>query len=473
MHESGVSSPMNTQRTVIALLMQLRAAAAIACITAIVGCTQHAATPAAPSDAGTMNGQPMVAEQQQTDPAVVTAPTPQQATTATPPALRPVPDPQRSLTRTHAAQARGLAWTLANQRPDGSFGTFESPRAREIYLDTQASHRAFHTATTALVCWSLVVPARTDPACSAALLRGLTWLEAQGEVGRASGNTFYSVWTHTYLLELASAILADPARTADHQAWRAILEREVQVARREQSAEGGWAYYDFNHVGQNPSGHESTSFNTGAMIESLLNARTQGADIPAGTIADALTCMERMRIPSGSFAYGTYAELNVAGDYNKVSGASGRLQVCNLALFRSDAKGTDGETLLRGVELLRERHFYIEIARGRVMPHEAFYRNSGYYYFFGHYYCARVLQLAPAGPRRDLLVRWLAEQMAIDQNRDGSWFDYPLYGYGFAYATGFAMRTLEILEPMIAEQVRATGGTGAVPMPPASSTVNP
>jgi len=472
MHESGVSSPMNMQRTVIALLMQLRAAAAIACITAIVGCTQHAATPAAPSDVGTMNAQSMVAEQQ-TDPAVVTAPTPQQATTATPPALRPVPDPQRSLTRTHAAQARGLAWTLANQRPDGSFGTFESPRAREIYLDTQASHRAFHTATTALVCWSLVVPARTDPACSAALRRGLTWLEAQGEVGRASGNTFYSVWAHTYLLELASAILSDPARTADHQAWRAILEREVQVARREQSAEGGWAYYDFNHVGQNPSGHESTSFNTGAMIEALLNARTQGADIPAGTIADALTCMERMRIPSGSFAYGTYAELNVAGDYNKVSGASGRLQVCNLALFRSDAKGTDGETLLRGVELLRERHFYIEIARGRVMPHEAFYRNSGYYYFFGHYYCARVLQVAPAGPRRDLLVRWLAEQMAIDQNRDGSWFDYPLYGYGFAYATGFAMRTLEILEPMIAEQVRATGGTGAVPMPPASSTVNP
>ena len=472
MHESGVSSPMNTQRTVIVLLIQLRAAAAIACITAIVGCAQHAATPAAPSAVGAMNAQSMVAEQQM-DPAVVTAPMPQQATTATPPALRPVPDPQRSLTRTHAAQARGRAWTLANQRPDGSFGTFESPRAREIYLDTQASHRAFHTATTALVCWSLVVPARTDPACSAALLRGLTWLEAQGEVGRASGNTFYSVWAHTYLLELASAILADPARAADHQAWRAILEREVQVARREQSAEGGWAYYDFNHVGQNPSGHESTSFNTGAMIEALLNARAQGADIPAGTIADALTCMERMRIPSGSFAYGTYAELNVAGDYNKVSGASGRLQVCNLALFRSDAKGTDGETLLRGVELLRERHFYIEIARGRVMPHEAFYRNSGYYYFFGHYYCARVLQMAPAGPRRDLLVRWLAEQMAIDQNRDGSWFDYPLYGYGFAYATGFAMRTLEILEPMIAEQVRATGGTGAVPMPPASSTVNP
>ena len=436
-------------------------------IVASLGCAQTAETAVASGDAGARG--PLDGRVKQPDGSSTVRP-PQQATTATPPALRPVPGAELCLTRTHAAQARGRAWTLANQRPDGSFGTFESPRAREIYLDTQASHRAFHTATTALVCWSLVAPARTDSASRAALSRGLIWLEAQGEVGRASGNTFYSVWAHTYLMELASAILADPARAADHQAWRAILEREVQVARREQSAEGGWAYYDFNHVGQNPSGHESTSFNTGAMIESLLNAREQGSVIPQGTIEDALTCMERMRIPSGSFAYGTYAELNVAGDYNKVSGASGRLQVCNLALFRSDAKSTDGEVLLRGVELLRERHFYIEIARGRVMPHEAFYRNSGYYYFFGHYYCARVLQLAPAGPRRDTLVRWLAEQMAIDQNRDGSWFDYPLYGYGFAYATGFAMRTLEILEPMIAEQVRNQGGTGVMPMPPEKSS---
>ena len=385
------------------------------------------------------------------------------ASTATPPALRPLPDAAHCLERTHAAYARGLAWILANQQPEGSFGTFESPRAREIYLDTQASHRAFHSATTALVCWALLAPARTDPAARAALLRGLAWLDAQGEVGRASGKTFYSVWAHTYTIELASAVLADPARSAERAAWRANLEREVAVARREQSAEGGWAYYDFNHIGQSPSGHESTSFNTAAMVEALCNAREQGAAIPPGTLADALGCIARMRVPSGAYAYGTYAELGLAADYNKVSGASGRLQACNLAILRADGKPPmDAETMLRGVELLRERHHYIEIARGRVMPHEAFYRNSGYYYFFGHYYCARVLQLCPPGDRRDELVRWLAEQMFIDQNRDGSWFDYPLYGYGFAYATGFAMRTLEILEPMVREQA-ARAAAGAAP----------
>ena len=381
------------------------------------------------------------------------------ASTETPPALRPVPGPDEARGAVRSAHERGLGWLVANQRPDGSFGSFESPRAREVFLDTQASHRAFHSATTALACWSLVVPARGDLRARAALDRGLGWLLAQGEVGRASGKTFYSVWAHTYLLELGSAVVADPALAPHHAAWRAALAREAEVARREQSADGGWAYYDFDHVGQSPSGHESTSFNTAAMVEALLHARAQGVTVPRGTLEDAVRCIERLRIPNGSFAYGTYAELSVGADFNRISGATCRLQACNVALARMGAGGVDGATLLEGVGLLRERHHYVEIARGRVMPHEAFYRNSGYYYFFGHYYAARALELAPPSARRDELVRWLASQMAIDQNPDGSWFDYPLYGYGFAYATGYAMRTLQVLEPMLAPGTVA-GGAG-------------
>ncbi|MBU3683710.1 MAG: hypothetical protein FGM39_06830 [Phycisphaerales bacterium] len=445
-------------------LVRIRACVLASALAAGAGCASPPETVMSPAPAPpvAMEPRPSVAA----EPSVAAAPLARTGTDV-PPALRPVPDAPQVRARMRAARARGLAWALANQRPDGSFGTFESPRAREVYLDTQSSHRAFHTATTALVCWSLIAPAVDDPAAAAALERGLGWLERQGEIGRASGNTFYSVWAHTYLIELAASVVRSPHLAPHHAAWREVMEREVAVARREQSAEGGWAYYDFNHVGQNPSGNESTSFNTAAMIEALLDAREAGAALPEGVLADAMTCLERMRIPTGAFAYGTYAQLGVAADYNKVSGASGRLQVCNLSLFRMGATGIDGESLLRGVEQLRTHHHYIEIARGRVMPHEAYYRNSGYYYFFGHYYCARVLQVAPAGARRDLLVRWLAEQMAIDQNPDGSWFDYPLYGYGFAYATGYAMRTLELLVPLIEAQCAAgdPAAPGGAPRP--------
>ncbi len=350
-----------------------------------------------------------------------------------------------------SAYAAGIAWALANQRVDGNWGTFETARENEVFLDTQASHRAFQGATTALVAWSFIEPARTDDRCRSALERGLAQLRQRGTPGRASGNTFYDVWAHTYLIELSTAVQSDPRLSSFHAAWKALGQSEIDRVRREQGTEGGWGYYDFEFTGLHPSGHESTSFNSAAMILALKRAQAVGATIPDGTVEDAARAVLRMQLPGGSFAYGTYAQLNPRADYNKVSGSSGRLQPCNLALHAVGEGGVTTDTLLRGVQHLRDTHHYIEISRGRVRPHESFYRNSGYYYYFGHYYAACVLAAVPPSPERAELVRWLAEVMVHDQNPDGSWFDYPLYGYGKAYATGFALLTLQTLQPLIDE----------------------
>ena len=295
----------------------------------------------------------------------------------------------------------------------------------------------------------MIEPARTNPECRAALERGLTELSSRKPPGRASGKTFYSVWAHNYLIYLSAAVQADPTLTAFHATWKTIGEEEIKRVRREQGADGGWGYYDFNFTGENPSGNESTSFNTAAMILALRSANAQGAVIPPGTIEDGTRAILRMQLPSGAFAYGTYAELTPRADYNKVSGSSGRLQSCNVALNAVGAGKVTAETLMRGVQHLRDTHQYIEISRGRVMPHESFYRNSGYYYYFDHYYAACALAAVPPSAERAELVRWLTEVMVHDQNPDGSWFDYPLYGYGKAYATGLGLLTLEILRPLI------------------------
>lgn len=349
------------------------------------------------------------------------------------------------------AFARGIEWTLTNQRPNGAWGSFESVRLSEVFLDTQASHFAFGTATTALVAWSLIEPAHTDSRCRGALERGLANLLSRDPPGRASGNTFYSVWSHTYLLELAAAVLDDDSLAAFHDPMRALMAKELLLVRREQGTEGGWGYYDFNYTGINPSGNESTSFNTAAMILAMKSADRQGGVVPDGTYEDATRAVLRMKLPSGTFAYGTYAQLAPRADYNKVSGSSGRLQSCNVALHAMHAGGVTPEVLLRGVQHLRDTHQYIEIGRGRTRPHEAYYRTSGYYYYFGHYYAACALALVPPSPERAEMVRWLAQVMVHDQNPDGSWFDYPLYNYGRAYGTGFALLTLEILNPLIKE----------------------
>ncbi len=365
-----------------------------------------------------------------------------------PSAKQPIPTAEIAQAASDSFE-KGIGWAIANQRANGNWGSLESARAREIYLDTLASHLAFQTATTAIVTWSLIEPARTNPKCRAALERGLTELSSRKPPGRASGKTFYSVWAHNYLIYLSAAVQADPTLTTFHATWKTIGETEIALVRREQGADGGWGYYDFNFTGENPSGNESTSFNTAAMILALRSANAQGAVIPPGTIEDGTRAILRMQLPSGAFAYGTYAELTPRADYNKVSGSSGRLQSCNVALNAVGAGKVTTETLMRGVQHLRDTHQYIEISRGRVMPHESFYRNSGYYYYFDHYYAACALAAVPPSAERAELVRWLTEVMVHDQNPDGSWFDYPLYGYGKAYATGLGLLTLEILRPLI------------------------
>jgi len=368
----------------------------------------------------------------------------------------------------------GIRWLIEHQNEDGSFGTFETLRRSEIYLDNLSSHRAFHVATSALATWALIDPARRDPASAAALERGLDWILAAPPTGRASGGTFYDVWAHTYLLELAAAVIAEPRLSARHQAFRALAEREVLLTRAGQSGNGGWGYYDFGEALTHPTGRLSTSFNTAAMILALRAVEGQGVRVPPELIRDGLVCLKRMTLPNGSYSYGIYVELVPQAVFNQVRGASGRLQVCNLALFR-EGEGVDDAALGRGLAKLRDHHHYIALARGRMWPHETYYANSGYYYYFGHFYAARVATAMAPSAQRTELAAWLADVFVRDQSRDGAWFDFPLYGYGHAYATGYAVLAMTALMPLLESEpspappsadrvaVTAVPRSGAVP----------
>jgi len=357
-----------------------------------------------------------------------------------------------------ASRDAGVRWLIATQSPDGSFGQFHSARPYEIYLDNLSSHRAFQVATSALCTWALVEPARSDPDAAAALERALDWILKEPVAARASGGTFYDVWAHTYLLDLAAAVLEDDRLVDRHEDFRTLAMREVLISRERQTATGGWGYYDFGENFLHPTGHLSTSFNTGAMILALRAVQRNGVEVPQAMIQDALVCLRRMQLPNGSFAYGIYVQYSPQAGFNQVRGASGRLQVCNLALY-DEGDGVDAAQLASGLAKLRDHHHYIAMARGRPRPHEAYYSNSGYYYYFGHFYAALVATRLAPGPQRDELARWLAGVFIADQHTDGSWFDYPLYGYGHAYATGYAVLSASALIPLLAD------GSGAAVHP--------
>jgi hypothetical protein len=66
---------------------------------------------------------------------------------------------------------------------------------------------------------------------------------------------------------------------------------------------------------------------------------------------------------------------------------------------------------------------------------------AGYFYYFGHYYAARSLHYFPESERPHY-QHGIARLMLAKQEKNGSWWDYPLYDYHPSYGTAYALLTL-------------------------------
>ena len=84
---------------------------------------------------------------------------------------------------------------------------------------------------------------------------------------------------------------------------------------------------------------------------------------------------------------------------------------------------------------------FLQIARKYPIPHETWYFNSGYFCFYGYYYASRLVAYAPEASRerhREAIAKYLVSV----QEKDGSFWDYQLYGYHKAYGTGYVLLAL-------------------------------
>jgi hypothetical protein len=212
-----------------------------------------------------------------------------------------------------------------------------------------------------------------------------------------------------------------------------------------QSPNGGWAYYDAEATTSPPQW--GTSFMTGVALLALLDARALGWEVDEKILAGAIAAIERCRLPDGSYTYTVQAipALSAGTGIDNVRGSLSRIQVCNLALYRAAAAGfetsVDEEQLRNGLRLLFREHHYLDIARGRPYPHEAYHYNSGYFYFFGHYYAGIVLAELGLGAV-DSFYGPLVQQIAKTQSGDGSMIDYFMNDYGRPYGVAFGIGCL-------------------------------
>ena len=372
----------------------------------------------------------------------------------TQPATRPDPDrgavydqEVRERQSIDQAIADGLKYLATSQQDNGSWGTGLSTRGTEIYARVPGSLDSFKTATTALAVMAFQEAGGEKSPYPEVYRKGLAWLKTDGRVRRDQRDLMYNTWAHTYALQaLSNEIVAgdtDPRirETAEYHLGK-LLAYETYV--------GGWNYYDFEAGTQRPS-MEPTSFSTASGLLALRRAREAGLDVPETTMRRSLNRLKDSRRPDGAFLYGSGYRYGPNAGANKWQGAAGRSQSGNYILWLFGVEGFDHEDLDYSLTKLQENWIYLNIGRKRPFPHEAFYQNSGYYYYYGMYHAAREVEAMPAGDARRMHAENVRKMIMPFQEADGSWWDYAMWDYHKPYGTAYAVMSLLRLNEVLAD----------------------
>jgi hypothetical protein len=351
--------------------------------------------------------------------------------------------------RAEAGLAAAIGWLLVAQNGDGSWGHWTQPGPYDGFWSNLETHRSWQVATTALGAMALM-DAGLDERRAKALDRAVDYLLREAEVKRPSDWDTDQVWGWSYgLCGLAQAAAHERYRAPERSALRSgmagVGARLLRRLDSYQTPSGGWAYYDEEVKAVPPMW--ATSFSTAVAALAMLDARALGWPVDPERLRVAVRAIRHCRLPNGAYTYNVETIPSPGGltNIDQVPGSLARIQSNNLALWlgeRDDGGARlEARDLTAGLDAFFRQHRFLDVAYGRPHPHEAYYYNSGYFYFFGHYYAARVIEQLPAAERaRYAPLLW--QHVLKTQERDGSAEDYKMNSHGRAYSTAFAAAAL-------------------------------
>ena len=343
-----------------------------------------------------------------------------------------------------ASIRRGVDFLLADQNPNGSWGGATRTKALNIYAPVPGAHHAYRAGASGLALSGMIDAADPRPEVEASIAKAAAWTAAElPKLRRADQTTTYNVWGHAYGLRAISRLHAREQDLAKKADWVRLAQEQVDLADRYEDVNGGWGYLDlFDGVTtQRPSGMP-TSFTTATVLLAMDQARTaMGVKLNEKLVKHAIAGINYQRTPDFSYAYSFDHRLRPRLDINRPAGSLARSQACNAALRVFGETAVTDAVLITWADRFLEREGFLANVRKRPVPHEGQFRIAGYFYYYGIYYFTESVRLLPAEKHAAYAER-LAAILLERQEKDGSWWDYPLYDYHQPYGTGYALMAL-------------------------------
>lgn len=345
---------------------------------------------------------------------------------------------------------QAVEWLVAHQRPDGAWGSHESPRPIEVLCSVPGSHQVFRVATTALCVMALDHSPYRTAASRAAADRGIDAILREHEVKRVDLMEHYTVWALGYTLQcLGERLLAAPDDPRAEE-MRAVCRRMVEKLGRYQCLDGGWGYLSLQEFKTYQPSFTSMSFTTATCLIGLERARRAGVEVPAEMVRRAVDSVDRCETAMKSFTYGELWRRSRPNSpsVNHSIGAACRGPACLESLLVWD-RARPRADLVRALDRLLIDHAAYQVAAlRRPIPHESHYAISGYFYLYGYYHAALLQRRLPLAERRRY-APYLERAVNVCRQPDGSYWDYPLYSYHKPYGTAFALLALSEVDEIL------------------------
>lgn len=352
-----------------------------------------------------------------------------------------------------SAIRRGVDFLVTDQNPNGSWGSPTRTKALNIYAPLPGAHHAYRAGASGLALAGMIDAADTRPEVVAAIDKAAEWTAAElPKLRRADQTTTYNVWGHAYGLRAISRLYQRETDSVKKAEWMRIAQEQVDLADRYEDLNGGWGYLDLfdGLTTKKPSG-VPTAFTTATVLLAMDQARSV-MDVKLNDIVvnRSVASINYQRTPDFSYTYSFTHRMRPRLDINRPAGSLSRSQACNAALrVFGDASVTD-EVLSTWADRFLAREGFLSNVRKRPVPHEGQFRIAGYFYYYGIYYFTESVRLLPKD-RHPAYAEKLAALLLVRQEKDGSWWDYPLYDYHQPYGTGYALMALAWCRQTMAE----------------------
>ena len=343
-----------------------------------------------------------------------------------------------------AAITRGVDFLIAHQNKNGSWGSVTRTKHINIYAPLPGAHHAYRAGASGLALSGLIDSADQRPETIACIEKAAAWsIENLPKLRRADQTTTYNIWGHAYGLRALVRLHereADPEKKA---LYKKLAQEQIDLVNRYEDINGGFGYLDVfdDFTSQKPTGI-TTSFSSATVLLAMHEGRGKiDLTLNEKVVGTSLDSIKRQQFPDKSYAYSHYHIMRPRLPINRPAGSLARSQACNAALRVFGREGITDEVIIEWADRFLAREGWLSIARKRPVPHDIHFQISGYFYYYGIFYFTESVRLLPPEKQKPFAEK-LAALILSKQEKDGSWWDYPLYDYHQPYGTGYCLMAL-------------------------------